>query len=55
MLKISSSGVKERLRNLVNMGLMERHRVGTKGDVFLVRFIVSREGEKVLASSNNQR
>ncbi|SPF50523.1 Transcriptional regulator (fragment) [Syntrophobacter sp. SbD1] len=53
LLKISSSGVKERIRNLVNMGLMERHRI--EGDNPLVRFTVSPDGEKVLASSDNRR
>lgn len=40
MLRISSSGVKERLRNLVNMGLMERRRVESAS---LVRYVVTLE------------
>ncbi len=55
MLKISSSGVKERLRNLVNMGLMERRRVASEGNASMVRFVVSPDGEKVLTSSGNRR
>src|SRR5271169_5469374 len=51
MLRISSSGVKERLRNLVDMGLMERRRVGSEGNTFMVRFLVSPDGEKILASN----
>ncbi|MDR3554289.1 MAG: hypothetical protein P4L55_06010 [Syntrophobacteraceae bacterium] len=51
MLKISSSGVKERLRNLVEMGLMERRRVGSEGNTFMVKFVVSPKGEEALAAS----
>ncbi|MDR3569978.1 MAG: hypothetical protein P4L43_18300 [Syntrophobacteraceae bacterium] len=52
MLKMSSSGVKERLRNLVEMGLMERRR-GGGGAMSFVTFVVSPEGEKVLAAQES--
>ncbi len=54
MLKISSSGVKDRIRNLVEMGLMERQRVGGDGQATIARFVVSPEGEKVLAANENR-
>lgn len=53
MLKISSSGVKERLRNLVEMGLMERRRA-SGGSMSFVTFVVSPEGEKVLAANEKR-
>ena len=53
MLRISSSGVKERLRNLVEMGLMERRRT-SGGPANLVTFLVSAKGEKVLAANENR-
>lgn len=54
MLKISSAGVKDRLRNLVEMGLMERRRVQTEGPATIVKFVVTPEGEKVLAANQNR-
>ncbi len=54
MLSISSSGVKERLRNLVEMGLMERRRISPEGSATIVEFVVSREGEEVLAANENR-
>ncbi len=53
MLKISSSGVKERLRNLVNMGLMERLRI--EAATSLVRYVISPEGEKILSARDKPR
>jgi predicted ArsR family transcriptional regulator len=54
MLRISSSGVKERLLYLVRMGLMERHRIQREADTPIVRFLVSSEGEKALASGTDR-
>ncbi|MGC8494012.1 MAG: hypothetical protein ACP5SH_19995 [Syntrophobacteraceae bacterium] len=53
MLRLSSSGVKERLRNLVEIGLMERRRIIQNGHVIAI-FLVSQEGEKVLAANENR-
>jgi len=49
MVKVSSSGVKERLLRLVNMGLLERLRIERDGHTPMARFVVTQEGEKVLA------
>lgn len=54
MLRISSAGVKDRLRNLVEMGLMERQRVKAEGPATIVKFVVTPEGEKVLAANQNR-
>jgi DNA-binding MarR family transcriptional regulator len=48
ILGLSSSGVKARIRDLVNMGLMERHRIEREGSTPMVRFVVTLEGEKAL-------
>jgi len=53
MLKISSSGVKERLLRLLHMGLMERHRIERETGSPIVSFVVSPEGERVLASRSD--
>lgn len=50
MLNISSSGIKERLLRLLNMGLLERQKIDRGIASPLTRFTVSPEGEKVLAS-----
>lgn len=56
MLRISSAGVKERLRNLVEMGLMERLRVQAEaqGHATIVKFVLTPEGEKVLSANQNR-
>ncbi len=48
MLKISSTGVKNRILTLLRMGLLERHRIECKDASPLVRFMVSKEGKAVL-------
>jgi DNA-binding MarR family transcriptional regulator len=52
MLNISSSGMKERILRLVQMGLMERQRVEKKGEFPLTKFLVTEQGEKVLAAAS---
>jgi predicted ArsR family transcriptional regulator len=56
MLRISSAGVKERLRNLVEMGLMERRRIQAEGQghATIVKFVLTPEGEKVLTANENR-
>lgn len=49
-LKISSSGVKERILSLVRMGLLDRCRVERKGTYPLTKFTVSEEGRRILDS-----
>lgn len=51
MLKISSTGVKNRILKLLRMGLLERQRIENEGTFPLTRFIVSREGMEVLAAN----
>ena len=50
MLRISSSGVKERILTLVRMGLLGRRRVLREGTYPLTKFELTPEGETVLAS-----
>lgn len=52
-LKISSSGVKERIITLVRMGLLNRRRIGRKGTYPLTRFTLSEEGRRALEGQNN--
>lgn len=52
-LKISSSGVKERILTLVRMGLLDRKRLDRPGTYALTKFTVSTEGKKVLAAREN--
>lgn len=54
ILRISSSGVKERLRNLVEMGLMERRRIEGEMHTIKVKFVVSPDGEKILTADENR-
>jgi len=54
MVSVSSSGIKERLLNLVHMGLMERHRIEREADTPIVRFMVTSEGEKVLTAHEDR-
>lgn len=49
MLKISSTGVKNRILTLLRMGLLERHKIEHKEASPLVRFMVSKAGKAVLA------
>lgn len=49
-LKISSSGVKERILELVRMGLLDRKKVQRPGTFPVIRFTVSEKGRAVLDS-----
>jgi DNA-binding MarR family transcriptional regulator len=49
-LKISSSGVKERILSLVRMGLLNRRRIERQGTYPLTKFTVSDEGRRILDS-----
>ena len=49
-LRISSSGVKERILSLLRRGLLDRRRITREGTYPLTRFIVSKEGSKILDS-----
>ncbi|MEJ2660448.1 MAG: hypothetical protein P8Z73_06985 [Desulfobacteraceae bacterium] len=49
MLNISSQGVKNRLLELMRMGLVERQRIKRPGSTLLVRFIVTQAAEELLA------
>jgi predicted ArsR family transcriptional regulator len=51
-LKISSSGVKERILTLVRMGLLNRRRIERKGTYPLTKFTVSEEGKRALEAQN---
>lgn len=48
-LNISSSGVKERILQLVRMGLLERNRLDRPGTYPIVKFTVSAKGKEALA------
>jgi len=48
-LKISSSGVKERILMLVRMGLLKRDKVDRPDTYPVTRFTISAKGKKVLA------
>jgi|GEM_PF-1422210 len=52
-LKISSSGVKERILTLVRMGLLERNRFERPGTYPVTKFTVSERGRKMLALPGN--
>jgi hypothetical protein len=54
MLNISSSGLKERLLEMVRVGLMERRWIEREGNTPIVRFLVSPRGEKVLAADRDR-
>lgn len=49
-LKISSSGVKERILTLVRLGLLDRRRIPRAGTYPLTKFTVSEEGLRILDS-----
>lgn len=50
MLRISSSGVKERILTLVRMGLLQRRKIQREGPYPLIKFELTPEGEIILAS-----
>ena len=49
LLNLSSQGIKNRLLNLMRMGLVERQRIERPPAAPLVRFTVTRQAEEVLA------
>ena len=49
MLNISSQGVKNRILELIRLGLVDRHRMTRSDSTLLVRFVVNTKGEEVLA------
>jgi predicted ArsR family transcriptional regulator len=53
-LKISSSGVKERILTLVRMGLLDRNRIERRGTHPITKFTVSQKGQKLLDSLEPQ-
>jgi predicted ArsR family transcriptional regulator len=53
-LKISSSGVKERILELVRNGYLERNRLERQGTYPITRFTISDKGIKVLAVHRNR-
>ena len=48
-LRISSSGVKDRILTLVRMGLLNREKIERPGSYALIKFTVSAEGKRLLA------
>ncbi len=48
MVNLSSQGIKNRLLNLMRMGLVERHRIERPSSTPLIRFAISEQGEAVL-------
>jgi hypothetical protein len=50
-LRISSSGVKERILTLARMGLVTRERIERPGTYAIIRFTVSAEGKRLLADT----
>jgi len=48
MLNLSSQGVKNRILSLIRSGLLRRERVKREGATPLVRFLITKEGEKAL-------
>jgi predicted ArsR family transcriptional regulator len=53
ILKISSSGIKERILLLTRMGLLQRQQVEKAGEHPLTRFQVTRLGDEVLAAADS--
>ena len=49
-LKMSSSGVKERILVLVRMGFLDRNRLERPGTYPITKFTVSTEGERILSA-----
>ncbi|MEW6348578.1 MAG: hypothetical protein AB1646_05915 [Thermodesulfobacteriota bacterium] len=52
-LSISSSGVKERILELVRLGLLVRHRICRLGTYPLTEFTVSEKGRRALEALNH--
>ena len=53
MLKISSSGIKARILQLVNMGLLERKSVEKELEHPFIRFQVTQLGDEILATADS--
>ncbi len=51
-LKISSSGVKKRILELVRLGMLERNRLEREGALPLTKFTVTEQGKLALHSSS---
>jgi predicted ArsR family transcriptional regulator len=49
-LKISSSGVKRRILDLVRLGMLERNRLDREGTYYITKFTVTLQGEQALQS-----
>jgi len=49
MLHLSSQGIKNRLLNLMRMGLVERQRIERPSATPMVRFTITKQAEKLLA------
>jgi predicted ArsR family transcriptional regulator len=54
MLNLSSQGIKNRLLNLMRMGLVERHRIERPSATPMVRFKVTEQAEAVLAEQDSK-
>jgi len=54
MINVSSQGVKNRLLSLMRMGLVERVRMKRPDDTLLVRFVVTPQGDEILAQSDDR-
>lgn len=52
-LRISSSGVKERILTLARMGLLDRHRIERKGTYPLTKFTLSEQGRRALQAHDD--
>lgn len=56
MLNLSSQGVKNRILSLLRSGLLKRERVNREGGMLLVRFLITQDGETLLARlSGNEK
>jgi predicted ArsR family transcriptional regulator len=49
MLHLSSQGVKNRLLNLMRMGLVERQRIERPSATPMIRFVITKQAEELLA------
>ena len=50
MLNLSSQGIKNRLLHLMRIGLVERQRIDRPSATPMVRFVITRQAEELLAS-----
>jgi predicted ArsR family transcriptional regulator len=53
MLKLSSQGIKNRLLNLMRMGLVQRHRIERPLSTPMVRFTVTEQAEALLVEHDS--